>query len=303
MLSKQLCCITLTSGLALLLCGCPRPTAENALVDAPTIEAVRKVFEKGVGSGGAAEVALADPTGWATVSGKFTLTGEAPANPTLTIDKDTEVCRAGGTEDRVLLIGPGNGIQNVLIYVSSKVPDDDPKWIHESYAANREAEVTFDQKNCVFLSRIGTMWAPQTLRVLNSDPIGHNTKLDSTFGAKSDNLTVPANGSVPYVPGGASSRGPFPVSCSIHPWMRASMMVCENPYFAVSAEDGSFKIENVPAGVELEFRVWHEKPTFIKEEVNVNGAPKKWKRGTFSEKLNDGDTLTLDVVMDAAVFN
>ena len=81
------------------------------------------------------------------------------------------------------------------------------------------------------------------------------------------------------------------------------MMVCENPYFAVTGEDGSFTISNVPAGVDLEFRVWHEKPTFIKDEVSVNDKPTKWKRGAFKEKLDDGGTLTLNVVMDAAVFN
>ena len=305
MLSKRLCYLSVLSALAVALCGCPRQTAETVSVDAGTIEVVRQVLESGVSSGGAAEVALAKPTGWATVTGKFTLSGAAPTNPTLTIDKDTEICRAGGTEDKVVMIGPGNGIQNVLIYVSSKVPDGDPAWIHESYEQARSAEVEFDQKSCVFLDRIGAMWWPQTLKVLNSDPVGHNTKLDSTFGAKSDNLTVPAGGSVPYVPGAASSRGPFPVSCSIHPWMSASMMVCENPYFAVTAEDGSFTIENVPAGegVELEFRVWHEKPTFIKDGVTVDGTPAKWKRGTFKQKLNAGDTLELNVVLDAAVFN
>jgi hypothetical protein len=303
MLSKRLCCASLLSGLALMLCGCPRQTADRVSVDANTIEAVRQVLESGVESGGSAAVALAEPTGWATVTGKFTLSGTAPANPTVTISKDAEVCRAGGTEDRVVVIGPGNGVQNVLIYISSKVPNDNPAWIHESYAAVRTAEVPFDQKNCVFLNRVGVMWASQTLKVLNSDPVGHNTKLDSTYGAKSDNLTVPAGGSVPYVPGAASTRGPFPVSCSIHPWMSASMMVCENPYFAVTGEDGSFTISNVPAGVDLEFRVWHEKPTFIKDEVSVNDKPTKWKRGAFKEKLDDGGTLTLNVVMDAAVFN
>lgn len=291
-------------GLALMLGACKRPIAEEVSVSTDTINAVRDVLQEGVASGGAAEVALAEPTGWASVAGKFTLSGSAPANPTLTIDKDTQVCNAGGTEDRVLVVGPDNGIQNVLIYVSTKMPNDDPKWIHESYEAQRTAEVPFDQKDCVFLSRIGTMWAPQTLLVKNSDPIGHNTKLDSTFGAKAENFTVPAGTpGIKYSPGGASTRGPFPVSCSIHPWMKASMMVCDNPYFAVSATDGSFTIANVPAGVDLEFRVWHEKPSFIKDEVTVNDQTVKWKRGTFKEKLEDGATLDLNVVMDASVFN
>ena len=48
------------------------------------------------------------------------------------------------------------------------------------------------------------------------------------------------------------------VNCSIHPWMKAWVLPRENPYFDVSKTDGSFEIANLPAGVELEFSVWHE---------------------------------------------
>ena len=40
--------------------------------------------------------------------------------------------------------------------------------------------------------------------------------------------------------------------------MKAYMLPRENGYFAVSADDGSFEIANLPAGEELEIQVWHE---------------------------------------------
>jgi len=195
------------------------------------------------------------------------------------------------------------GVQNVLIYVSSTIPNDNPLWIHESYEAQRNAEVIFDQKQCVFLSRIGTMWTPQTMKVLNSDPVGHNTNLASTRGAKGGNFIVPAGGEADYHPGKASPA-PFPVSCSIHPWMKAAVMVSDNPFFAVTAVDGTFKIENVPAGVDLAFRVWHEQLGFIRDAVTVNSKPGvKWKRGEFSQTLQADGEVKLNVVIDAATFN
>ena len=38
------------------------------------------------------------------------------------------------------------------------------------------------------------------------------------------------------------------VKCDVHPWMSSYIGVFENPFFAVSGEDGSFEIKGVPAG-------------------------------------------------------
>lgn len=288
---------------AVMLCGCSRALPPSELVNDTTITAVRGVLEEGVASGETgAVVVLADPTGWATLSGTFKVSGAVPPNKPLTVDKDVEVCAPGGRQvlDDIVLVGPGGVVQNVLVYVSSKIPSENPAWIHESYIAARGAEVIFDQKNCIFLSRMGVMWSTQTLKVLNSDPVGHNTNLASVRGAQAANISIPANGSVLYQPGDASPA-PFPVSCAIHPWMKASMMVCDNPFFAVTDANGVFSIPNVPAGVELEFRVWHEKAGYI-QAVTVNNASEKWSKGRFTRNLSDGDEVKMDVAIDASVF-
>ncbi len=296
-------CLVLATCMAVALCGCARELPPSVAVNESTISSVRKSLEQGASSedpGAAMETA--DPTGWATLSGTFKITGSVPANKPLTIDKDVDVCAPGGRQvlDDIVLVGPGGAIQNVLVYVSSTIPSDNPAWVHESYASARTAEVIFDQKNCVFLSRLGVMWSSQTLKVLNSDPIGHNTNLASVRGAKAANISIPANGFAPYEPG-AASPAPFSVSCSIHPWMKASMMVCDNPYFAVTDANGVFSIANVPAGVELEFRVWHEKSSYI-QDVTVNSAGEKWSKGKFTRNFSAGDDAKMDVAIEASIF-
>ncbi len=42
--------------------------------------------------------------------------------------------------------------------------------------------------------------------------------------------------------------GVVKIFCEIHDSMRAFVVVCQNPYFAVTGSDGRYRIENVPAG-------------------------------------------------------
>ena len=49
----------------------------------------------------------------------------------------------------------------------------------------------------------------------------------------------------------------MPVVCNIHPWMKAYILSLDHPYMAVTGEDGTFEIKNMPAG-QHEFQFWHE---------------------------------------------
>ena len=46
--------------------------------------------------------------------------------------------------------------------------------------------------------------------------------------------------------------------CDVHPWMTAYLLVTDNPYYAISGDDGSFTIANVPPG-RYTVEIWHEK--------------------------------------------
>ena len=54
------------------------------------------------------------------------------------------------------------------------------------------------------------------------------------------------------------------VKCNIHGWMHAFIGVVDNPYFAVTGDDGTFELKNVPPG-EYTIEAWQE-------ELGVAGA-------------------------------
>ena len=51
---------------------------------------------------------------------------------------------------------------------------------------------------------------------------------------------------------------PFAIKCDVHPWMNAWTAVFDHPYFSVTSNDGSFTIENLPAGT-YDVEIWHER--------------------------------------------
>lgn len=299
MLSRSL---ILTSGLLVAGVGCSRDTAPAVYVDRTTIRDVRDALNEGVESagGGGGGASLGDPTGWATITGKFTLAGAPPTLAPIAVTKDTSVCGSQAVNES-LVVGPGGGIKDVLVFLTTKIPGEDPAWVNaDRYSADATAELLFDQKKCVFLTHVGAMRSTQTLKVLNSDTVGHNTNFASKRGAKSQDILIPSGGEAPYAPG-AASPAPFPISCAIHPWMKAWLMVCDHPYFAVTKVDGSFEIADVPAGVELEFRVWQERGGFL-QTVAVNGADEKWSKGRFKITLTPDEQREMNVVVPGDVF-
>ena len=142
------------------------------------------------------------------------------------------------------------------------------------------------------------MKAGQTLKILNSDPTGHNTNL-LTKQNMPFNQTVPAKGEVAVVLK-SPERQPFSVKCSIHPWMSAYIMVCSSGYFAVTDENGAFDIPNIPAGVDLEFRIWHESTGFL-SGIEIDGQAVK--KGKLQLNLTADQAREINVNLDAAMLN
>ena len=248
---------------------------------------------------------LAQPTGFATLKGVFILDGAPPPNPTLLISKDTQVCMPGGdpVKDRVVITGPGGGLKDVLVYAVD-IPD---AWAHESMIGSTDT-VDFDQKTCLFLNRIFAMQTTQRLKILNSDRVGHNSDMKPSRNLPY-NPNIPGLGYAMYPPEGIAlkeERAPFSVSCGAHPWMKSHMIFRKNGYFDVTAEDGSFQIEMLPAGVDLKISVWHEASRFIRDTaVQVDSSiAKGWsKRGSFTIHLApDTETPPLQVVVSSSAL-
>lgn len=231
---------------------------------------------------------------WGSLKGQFLYDGEFAEPKKLTITKDQEECCKHNLVDESLSVaGEGSGLRNVVVFL---VPAKDVKVpIHPELEATANAERKLDNLACRFEPRIVTLWTKQTLVIGNSDPIGHNAMID-TVKNPPVNVTIPSGGSLAKT-FAAEERLPVPVSCSIHPWMRGWVLIRDNPYMAVTDNEGRFELRNVPVG-KWEFVFWHERASYL-TEVTIDGKLTQWRRGRLEIAI-DADGVDLGVVKVAA---
>lgn len=234
-----------------------------------------------------------------TLRMKFVYEGDAISPDAIDVNKDVEFCGKHGLMNEKVLINPENkGIKNVVLYVytgrgGSKLPEIEP----------RNETLTLANKNCRFDPHIVIAQTGDTLKVTNPDPVGHNANLNF-FRNTAQNFTIPAN-QEKSVELTEPEPAPIPVDCNIHPWMRAYVVVLEHPFAAASDENGMLEIEGLPAGQELNFRVYHEGlaqgESF--EDVKIDGEAQGWRRNRFDWTVQEGENDVVEVVVPAGTLS
>ena len=233
---------------------------------------------------------------WGTVTGRFVVQGMAPTLPPDEITKDAQFCGAK-LPNPSIKVGADGGLQNVAVWLyldrGDKAPDP-----HPSYAEKAKEPVVIDNKACLYSPHVVSVVVGQPVEFVNSDPIPHNFKIEGFKNAGMNNL-VPVGGSFKHK-FTEEERYPMNASCSIHPWMAGKIVVRESPYMAVSGEDGTFTIENLPVG-KHKVQIWHEVPGNVKE-MTVGGKVEKNRRGVLEIEVKAGDNDLGDIQIDAGLL-
>lgn len=230
--------------------------------------------------------------GWGHLTGRFVFDGVPPEMKPVKVTSDIEFCSKHHPLDESLVVNSENrGIANVVVALTVGRSEQPPP-VHPSYDESAQDAVTLDNRQCAFVPHVVILRTTQTLQILNSDAIAHNTKID-TLSNPAINPTLPAGDTMEYkfpLP----EKMPARVSCSIHPWMCAWLIVRADPYAAVSDRDGRFTIRNLPAG-RWNFQVWHEKGRFITRAVR-DGKAVDWPRGRLTVDIQPDQTTDLGEV-------
>jgi plastocyanin len=175
--------------------------------------------------------------------GRVRFAGEPVKGESLPVRKNTDVC--GDTKPfQALVVGPNRGVPNTVVYLEGVERGKKP------------ADFELDNAKCLFVPHVSAVMAGARVRIKNTDPILHNTHgfhdRVTVF-----NVALPNKDQVVDITQRIKKPGVIEVQCDAHTHMRAWIVVRDSPYFAVTDDEGRFRIGEIPPG---RYRVvaWHE---------------------------------------------
>jgi plastocyanin len=180
------------------------------------------------------------------IIGKVIFTGTPPALDPLNMTSDAACAASGDDRPEVVVVNNGR-LKNVFVYVKGAGVDD--------YRFPVGGPVTLDQKGCRYVPHVLGVQAGQAVRITNSDQTAHNVHPTPK---RNDGFNISqAQGDPALERTFTSEEVMIPVQCNQHNWMRANIGVLDHPFFAVTDDDGSFSIKNIPPG-DYQLVFWHE---------------------------------------------
>ena len=242
-LTLKLCCLT---GAMVLAAGCSgKPKTEPA--PSPAVPAAVSYFK-------------VDPATAGSIKGAIRYSGKKPAPKLIDMSEDPACVEAhhGKAYDESLIVSPKGALGNAFIYVKSGLEGKNfevPK-----------TPVTIDQSGCWFRPRVLGIQTNQTLQVVNSDPVTHNIHPMAEINREWNHSQGP--GDAPLSRRFIKPEVMIRVKCNIHSWMHAFIGVVDNPYYAVSKDDGTFEIKDLPSGT-YTLAVWQENLGTQEQQVTV----------------------------------
>lgn len=184
-------------------------------------------------------------SGNAKVAGlvKFEGTPPAPEEIDASADPNCEARHSehgGKVKDLSVVVGENGGLAGVVVQVVG------------ASGPQRAEAVEIDQVGCLYEPKVVALQAGQKLVIKNSDPFMHNVNIHAKANP-ADNIAMP---NVMTKEKTFTEPETIEVTCDVHGWMKAYIVVLDTPFYATTGEDGSFSIEGLPAG-SYTLKAWH----------------------------------------------
>jgi len=192
-----------------------------------------------------------------TISGTIAFTGTAAENPKIDTSADAQCTSKSPNLTAETWVVKDGKVANTFVYIKDGTLADNKKIGDYTFPAATGA-ATLDQNGCHYKPHVMGVMAKQEINITNSDPTTHN--IHFLQGKNPDWNQSQPNGAAPLKHSLNTAEQMAQVKCNQHPWMKAFIGVMKHPFFAVSAEDGTFKIAGVPPG-KYTVVAWHEGAT------------------------------------------
>jgi hypothetical protein len=204
--------------------------------------------------------AMAGPGG-GSITGRVTYSGTPLKPEPVNMSKQPECVKLYSKPlmTEKVVVGSGNALQNVVVYISAGETEVSPA---------PAAPVDFDQQNCRYATHVLAFRTGQDVNISNSDPFSHNIHpIPKTN--REWNRIQPA-GTPPF--SYSYDKEEFiPVKCNIHAWMQAYFVVLKTGHFAVTGQDGEFRLPELRPG-KYTVTAWHETYGTQSQDISITGG-------------------------------
>ena len=209
------------------------------------------------------------------ITGTIKFDGAPPAPKTIDMGQDAQCAKAAGDKTLDDVVVTDGKLENVFVYLKGPAID--------GYSFQMPTTpVVLDQLGCRYHPRVLGIQTGQLFRVTNSDQTTHNVHPTPAKNPEWNQSQTPGQAAIEKKFNKAELL--IPVKCNQHPWMKAHIGVVDNPFFAVSAKDGTFTINGVPPG-DYTIVAWHEmggdKGTEKTAKITVGAKESKTQDFTF----------------------
>jgi hypothetical protein len=204
-----------------------------------------------------------DPTTAGSITGQVFFKGDVPAMPAIDMSSNPSCERQHHTPAKAetVIVNSNGTLRNVFVWIKTGLAP--AHWTPPAASAQ------LAQTGCIYGPHVQGIMEGQNLEILNNDPVNHNVHAECEKNAAWNESQAPRaeHKNKQF----ALEEVMFPVTCSVHPWMRAYIGVSPHPFFAVTGEDGTFTLNAVPPGT-YTIEAVHEK--YGSKEGRLTVAPK-----------------------------
>lgn len=216
----------------------------------------------------ASAVIKVDPAKATTISGVIKLEGTPPKPQKIDMAQDP-ACGNQPNYDESFVVNHGN-LANVFVYVKS--PSGPVTGV-------THAAAIIEQRGCRYYPHVMGTMAGEPVRIVNVDDTTHNIHPMPAQNKQWNESQLPK--AEPIIKTFNQPEIMIPIKCNQHPWMKMYLNVVDNPWFAVSDEEGKFEITGLPPG-EYTIAAVHEK--LGEQTMKISVGPKESKKADFAFK-------------------
>jgi hypothetical protein len=204
-----------------------------------------------------------------TVTGTVHFSGELPQPMSFELRRYPDQGYCGALSDgsgyrllRTVAVGSQQGLKDVIVTIEG-VQKGKPFELKET---------KLDANVCQFVPFVSVMRELHPLTVKNLDPVSHDLQI---YERDREHVFIMFHRPA-LIKSGTSdtihftgNRRSVIMQCGMHAYMQGHGLAVDNPYYAITGDEGAFTIKDLPAGT-YRIKAWH--PTLGEKEQSVTVA-------------------------------